>query len=1474
MNLSNITDDFHFDSCGFGLIANLDNVFSNDIISKAIHGLKRLSHRGTKAKDGKSADGCGVLFNIDKNFFKELIQRESSLDIDFEAVAVVFIDSKISYEEFTEIFSSELEKKSLSINHTRKVPIRVEALGERALQTIPEIYQLFLGSENIKNFPNTQSKINQEDENNSELLRNLYLAKRLTENKINCHFASLSDSLISYKAMLTPENLNLFYPDLENTELKASRIIFHQRFSTNTFPEWHLVQPFNHLAHNGEINTIEGNRNWTQARRKMYYTDKLPELKLLKSLIHMQGSDSKSMNSMVELLLAGGFDLLTSMKILVPPAFENNQKLDENLKAMYEYFSLFIEPWDGPAALACIDNEFAICNTDRNGLRPARYVLTKDNEFCIASEVGVVDYKSSDIVLKGKLGAAESIAINLKTGKMLFDKDITDLMLRKYNYLDLLKDSIKLISPDFVLSEEEKSFKESLLNTYYKYNQISLEEINLVYSSLANNAQEAISSMGDDTCIAVLSRHKRNLFDYFRQRFAQVTNPPIDSIREKSAMSLNTYIGEIGNIFEDFKEGQKRLKLASPVLSQLTYNEITKFYDSNSIIEVDLNTPFNKDIKEALLDIKNIILEKLDQKRKLIVLTDRDIKEKHYQLHPLMATAFINYFLIKAELRAKVNIIVMTGEAKDPHHFAALIAFGATLVYPYLSYQVIKQIHLDKSLEEKEKLCKNYQNGIENGILKIISKMGISCINSYRGSGLFDILGLNQDFLDFCFNGKKSVIGGLSLSEYEKELKEIALEAWNDNQEISCGGLIKYLPNGEEHAFTPDAILKLQEAVRNDDFSSYKEFSKIITDREYLCFRDLFDIESDKESIPLNEVESKESILKRFSISAMSLGAISPEAHSALAEAMNILGARSNSGEGGEDPDRVKLNSHSKIKQVASGRFGVTAEYLSNAEVIQIKIAQGAKPGEGGQLPGFKVNALIAKLRYSKEGTTLISPPPHHDIYSIEDLAQLIYDLKEVNPLAEISIKLVSSLGVATVALGACKANADSITIAGADGGTGASPLSSIRYAGLPWEIGLLLTHKLLLENNYREDISLQVDGGLKNGLDIIKAAIMGADIYGFGTATLVSLGCKYLRICHLNNCATGVATQHEVLRKEHFRGLKEHVISYMNFIAEEIREYLAKLGYRKLNELIGKQYLLKRKVSKTTKQENLDFSSLFTELPYKESLVKHIHKNEGNQLNQRLIEDLDKKSLKPLYEINNADRSIGASLYSYEKESSPCVLNFKGIAGQSFGAFLSKSFTLKLEGSANDYVGKGLSGGNIIIKSPEDRGFIARNSVILGNTCLYGATSGKLFAEGIAGERFAIRNSGATAVIEGSGDYACEYMTGGAVVILGACGTELGAGMTGGKAFIFDPEHKLSKRINAKSVTYSYLSEIDKDHLQESLSNYLKNLIKEYQEQTSSTWAQYILEHYTDLKKLFALVYSLDSRIEDLITDEQLSLS
>jgi len=1480
-----LTDQFHFDSCGFGLIANLDRIYSRSIIDKAIEGLKRLSHRGTKAKDAKSADGCGILFNLDKDFFKKLIKEESDKEINFLGVAVVFLNENCLLANFEKIFNTELKLRGFKLVHTRSVPVNSEFLGLRAAKTLPQILQFYIDSTDTHRDINT---------NENDIVKKLYLAKRLTEARINCHFASLSTQLISYKGMLTPENLVNFYPDLNHKELKASHSLFHQRFSTNTFPEWHLVQPFNHLAHNGEINTIEGNRNWAQAKRKMYYLDSLKELQALKSLIDLEGSDSKSLNSMLELLLAGGFDLAMAMKILIPPAFIHNPTLEENLKAMYEYFSLFIEPWDGPAAIACINESFAVCNIDRNGLRPARYIITKDNEFSIASEIGVVDYDEKDILTKGKLGAGESLGINLLTGEILFDKDISKKITEEYKFTELSKSSIEKISEDFNLADENSEFNLKDLKTFYKYNQITLEELNLVYSSLTVNAQEALSSMGDDSCTAILSKHKRNLFDYFRQRFAQVTNPPIDSIREKNVMSLNTYIGAIGNIFTDFKDGQKRLKLSSPILSQTKLNNILSHYAEDSIQEVNLNISSDKDIKSALLEIKESVIKNLAENRNLIILSDRKLFPKSYKLHPLLVTAFINYFLINLELRAKANLIVITGEAKDPHHFACLIAFGATLVYPYLSFQAIQQIYIDKTKEEKEALCLNYIKGIENGILKILSKMGISTVSSYRGSGLFDILGLNQDVLDFCFNGKESVCGGLSLLEYEKELRELALEANNETKEINCGGLIKYHPEAEEHGFTPEIVLKLQDAVKSDDYQKFKEYSALVDQREYLCFRDLFKLSSSRKAIPIDEVESRENIIKRFSISAMSLGAISPEAHEALALAMNKLGSRSNSGEGGEDIKRSLQNSHSKIKQVASGRFGVNAEYLADAEVIQIKIAQGAKPGEGGQLPGYKVNALIAKLRHAKEGTTLISPPPHHDIYSIEDLAQLIYDLKEMNSSAEISVKLVSSLGVATVALGVAKAKADAITIAGADGGTGASPLSSIRYAGFPWEIGLLLTHKLLIESDYRNDIKLQIDGGLKTGLDVIKGALMGANEFGFGTSSLISLGCKYLRICHLNNCATGVATQNETLRKEYFRGLTEYVISFMNFIAEEVREHLAALGYRSLNEIIGRQEILKLKEPKTIKQAMLDFSKLFLnsdQLSYSEPLETSIHLNDGNDFNQMLLEEYKNHNRSVLnvigvplhvHEVTNSCRSIGSSLSAYivkQRTANPELIKprrikLKGIAGQSFGAFLVEELCLELEGAANDYVAKGLSGGTIILKSSKARGFIARNSIIMGNTCLYGATSGKLFAEGGAGERFAIRNSGAIAVIESAGDYACEYMTGGTVLILGSCGIEIGAGMTGGIIFIYDPEKKLKERINISSVRYTYLKDLEDKELKDTSSLRLKELIGEHFLHTNSSWAQHIIDNYTEMEKDFAIVYSIDSKIEDLIKNESLSLS
>ncbi|NQY78828.1 MAG: glutamate synthase large subunit [Candidatus Caenarcaniphilales bacterium] len=1466
------------DSCGFAMLANLDGIASEEIIQKSIQGLDKLSHRGTVAADGKSSDGCGILFKIEKESVLNLINTENIVIPNQFAIAVLYLSpDQEKYDKSLNIFNQELEKKNMGIFSIREVPIKPEYCGHRALKDLPRIIQVFVNLDFLE--------IKDELKLNLELLKvrkQVEQCHREESSLENFYCASFSTYCISYKALVTTENLANFYPDLKESKLKSSICLFHQRFSTNTHPEWKLAQPFRMLAHNGEINTIDGNRSWSLTRNKELLNEDLQELAEIRELINQSGSDSMSLDNLLELLNLGGIDLNTAIKLLMPPSYQKNPSYNQELKSMYEYYSHFMEAWDGPAAIVAFNNSEAICSLDRNGLRPARYCITNKNEFLIGSEIGIIDYELEDIIEHGKLNPGETISLEFDTKRITNNKEIERKLSHKHNYHKLIEEGTKqIVSPLKIQFEDDFALEKNIfenIKTYYKYFQISLEEIKNTFPPLANNSNEAISSMGDDASLAALSSKKRNLFDYFRQRFAQVTNPAIDSIREKNVMSLETFIGPAQNIFSDFGKMQERLKLKTPVLDQRKLQEIIQL-KQDKICKQDLNIHMDQGLHESIEKLKNLVLDQVTSGKELIILSDAGIKDRHYLLHPLLALTSVNYFLTEKGLRSKVNIILETAHARDPHHFAVFIAFGATAVYPYLSYQIIRKINADISSQEIEHKMHNYQYGIEQGLLKIMSKMGISIIKSYRGSALFDIFGLGEDFTENIFIKNSSLINGMSIKDYEEEMKSVSSFAWNKNNEVEIPGIIKYRKDGESHAYVPEQVNLLQEAVRENSAEKYNEYKELVNKRNIISLRDLLELAHNREPISIDEVEEVSEIVKRFTVSAMSLGAISPEAHEAISEAMNEINARSNSGEGGEDKSRYNTIKNSKIKQVASGRFGVDAEYLISAEAIQIKIAQGAKPGEGGQLPGFKVNELIAKLRCTKEGTTLISPPPHHDIYSIEDLSQLIFDLKQVNPKAEISVKLVSSSNTATVACGVAKAYADNITIAGADGGTGASPLTSIRYAGLPWEYGLAETHKLLLENNLRNKVSLQVDGGMKTGLDVVKAAILGAETFGFGTNILISLGCKYLRVCHLNTCPTGIATQKEELRQKYFKGLSEHVVNYMYFIANEIREILASLGIRSMSELIGKTNLLKRVNSLTTKQSQINIDELINFPEDNSSYENYILDNpcaDKSILTKTIISDVSsqiafKDYINLSYKISNTDRSVASGLNhyllkNYKKDflaEKQIDINLKGYAGQSFGSFLIDGLSLSLDGIANDYVGKSLSGGRIIIKSPSNTRFASSASYAMGNTCLYGAIKGKLFANSKAGERFAIRNSGAQAVIEGLGDHGCEYMTGGLVLILGEIGNNFGAGMTGGIAIVLDEKGNLQDKVNSNFVEVLELNSINSFELNE----IILGLLAQHKELTESAKAKIILNDYEKHKNSLHIVKSYNSDIYEQVS-------
>jgi glutamate synthase (NADPH/NADH) large chain len=1465
---------FERDSCGFGLIANIDDIASHWVVETAIAALARLTHRGAVAADGKTGDGCGLLIKFPDSFLRA-VGTELGMQLhDRFAAGTVFLsqDENLAERVRNEI-DAGIKSSGLEVAGWRVVPVHPEVCGELALRTLPRIEQVFV------NAPAGMAR--------AAFNRALFLARRRAENRFlaidpTAYVASLSSVTISYKGMVMPTILPEFYADLRDPRLTSSVCIFHQRFSTNTLPEWRLAQPFRFLAHNGEINTIQGNRNWALARAGNFRSDKLPDLTDLDPIISLTGSDSLSLDNMLEVMRAGGMDVLQAMRILIPPAWHAMDTLDPDVRAFYEFFDCQIEPWDGPAGIVLTDGRYAACCLDRNGLRPARFVVTKDRHITIASEIGVYDYEDSEVVRKGRLGPGEMLAIDLENGALLETDDIHDELKSRYPYKKWLKQGVRYLDSELVDRHmAAEPFDGDTLATYQKMFNVSREELNDVIAVLAKSEQEAVGSMGDDTPMPVLSQTIRSPFDYFRQQFAQVTNPPIDSLRERIVMSLQTNIGRETSLFNIGPQHANHVIMNSPILSQRKLRQLlghSMFADRHAFI--DLNLSKDLSLSDALDRICAQAEQAVADDKLILMLSDRYLKEELLPVHALLATGAVHHHLVSRGLRCAVNIIVETGVARDPHHFACLISYGATAVYPYLAYQCMQDLARRGSVDRRQQLGRSYRRGIRKGLFKIMSKMGISTVSSYRGAQLFEIVGLHDEVVDRCFKGTVSRIQGATLADLHDDQQQLARSAWDARQPLKQGGFLKYVHGGEYHCFNPDVVTTLQAAVRSGDFERYREYAKLVNERPVATIRDLFRVVPDGSPIPLDEVEPAEDIFPRFDSAGMSLGALSPEAHETLAIAMNRIGARSNSGEGGEDPSRHGSERMSKIKQVASGRFGVTAEYLVNAEVLQIKIAQGAKPGEGGQLPGHKVNDMIARLRYAKPGVGLISPPPHHDIYSIEDLAQLIFDLKQVNPDALVSVKLVAEPGVGTIAAGVVKAYADLITISGYDGGTGASPLSSVKYAGSPWELGLSETHQVLRANDLRHKVRLQTDGGLKTGLDVIKAAALGAESFGFGTGPLVALGCKYLRICHLNNCATGVATQNNVLRSEYFIGLPEMVINFFRFIAEEVRVRLAELGIAKLEDLIGRVDLLELKAGETRRQQRLDLAPIISDAGVAQEAPRFCTELRNHPFDQaELAKQMLKETLPAIegksggkfeFTIRNHHRTIGAMLSGeiarrYGNEGmcdAPLDILLRGTAGQSFGAWNVAGLHLDLIGDANDYVGKGMAGGRIIIRPAAAATYQARDTAIIGNTCLYGATGGQLYAAGQAGERFAVRNSGATAVVEGAGDHCCEYMTGGVVVVLGGSGVNFGAGLTGGFAYVLDMDRDFVDLYNHELID---IHRITPETMEANL-HHLRSLISEHVAHTNSKWGMEILEDYRTFLPKFWVVKPKAAELSSLI--------
>jgi glutamate synthase (NADPH) large chain len=1466
------------DSCGFGLIASLDDAPSHWLVRTAIASLNRLTHRGAIAEDGKTGDGCGLLLKRPEGFLRALAAECGIALTPRFASGLVFLATEAAAAEAARgALAAALAAQGLEVAGWRQVPLDRAACGAEALRTLPTIEQLFV---------NCPAEFDEPACN-----RRLFMARRLAEKACAAdpafYIPSLSASTIVYKGMVMPQYLTQFYPDLADPRLESSVAVFHQRFSTNTLPQWRLAHPYRYLAHNGEIHTVQGNRNWAMARGPLLRSPLLPQLQEVLPLVALSGSDSQSLDNMLEVLLMGGLDALHAMRLLIPPAWHGLDALDPDLRAFYEYYSVHMEPWDGPAGVVLTDGRYALCTLDRNGLRPARFCITRNRMLTIASEAGVWDYQPEDVVRKGKLGPGDMIALDLQTGTLLSSADIDQLLKSRHPYKAWLKQGVRYLESDLVdprLAAEPMD--RATLGLYQKMFNVSQEERDDIIRVLAQDENEAVGSMGDDTPMPVLSHQVRSLYDYFRQQFAQVTNPPIDPLRETIVMSLQTQIGPECNIFVPAPEHARQVVLGSPILSQRKLRQILAIEEVTHEF-IDLQYHPGEGLKQAILRMCAQAESAVREGKLVLLLSDRYLVQGRIPAHALLATGAVHQHLVRSGLRCKCNLLIETGTAREPHHFACLIGYGATAVYPYMAYQVLFEMmrkgRVKLDFAARLELGRSYRAGLRKGLFKIMSKMGISTISSYRSSQLFEIVGLADEVVELCFTGSDSRVQGADFADLEADLGQLAADAWNPRAAIGQGGLLKYVHGGEYHMYNPDVIAALQAAVVSNDDAHYRQFAQLVNSRPAATFRDLLVLRQDRQAIALEQVEPAEAILARFDSAGMSLGALSPEAHEALAIAMNRLGARSNSGEGGEDPARYGTEKNSKIKQVASGRFGVTPEYLINAEVLQIKIAQGAKPGEGGQLPGHKVNDMIATLRFARAGVGLISPPPHHDIYSIEDLAQLIFDLKQVNPRALVSVKLVAEPGVGTVAAGVAKAYADLITISGYDGGTGASPLSSIKYAGTPWELGLAETHQTLRLNDLRHRVRLQTDGGLKTGLDVVKAAIIGAESFGFGTAPMVALGCKYLRICHLNNCATGVATQHSVLRSKYFIGLPEMVISYFRFVAQEVREILATLGVRTLAELIGRTEYLEVAAGETPRQRKLDLTPILSTAGVAATTPRFCttpsnRPFDRGELAERMVRDMlpaieGRQGGEWSYALSNFNRSIGARISgeivrrwgNYGMQDAPITVRCSGNAGQSFGVWNAGGLHLYLEGDANDYVGKGMAAGRIVLRHPPRARFQPRETVIMGNTCLYGATGGELYAAGVGGERFAVRNSGAVAVIEGAGDHCCEYMTGGAVCVLGRTGVNFGAGFTGGFAYVLDLERNFVDRYNHELIDISRIHpEAMQSHVQ-----HLENLLERHVIETHSRWAEEISSDLRTFLPKFWVVKpkaaSIDSLIENL---------
>lgn len=1451
------------DACGVGLLANINGIKSHQLVEKGLQVLENMVHRGAEGADSKTGDGAGIMVQIPHEFI--LLQGIAVPEKGRYGSGLMFLPKNDDSQQLIlDILERETLELGLSMLPVRDVPTNNELLGRVAKAAEPAIKQIFIADERT----------------NEDIEPKLYILRRRVEKKVaesavvgkeDFYIVSLSSRVIIYKGMLSSLQLRYYFPDLMNPHFTTGMALVHSRFSTNTFPTWSLAQPFRMLGHNGEINTIQGNRMWMHARECVLNPKSLGGADV-SPIIQPNMSDSASLDNVLEYFVMAGMSLPHALAMLVPESFNDKNPISPELKAFYEYHSILMEAWDGPATLLFSDGRYAGGMLDRNGLRPARYLITNNNTIVVASEMGVLPFEASEVKEKGRLRPGKMLMVDMEKGEIYDDALLKENLANEFPYRDwLAKNRIKLdqINSGKKVNNDVADYMRLL--TTFNYHK---EEIEKIITPMVTDAKEPVHSMGNDTPLAVMSDFPQTLFNYFRQHFAQVTNPPIDPLREELVMSLNSYIGAIKmNLLEPTPDLCKMVELNRPILTNSELDILCNLrYKGFNTRKVKMTFAVKDGAEGLRKGIESLCLEAekaVDEGCNYIVLSDRDVDAEHAPIPSLLATSAVHHHLIEHKKRVQTALIIETADAREVMHFALLSGYGASAINPYLAFAIIDDLVKQKEIQlDFNTAMKNYIKAIDKGLLKIMSKMGIATITSYKGAQLFEAIGLSQSLIDAYFGNTVSKIGGIDIFDLAKDILAAHSEAWSDcfddRLPISNLGMYAFRKTGELHAWNPETIATLQIATRLGSYKKFKEYTAAVDCKEKPIFiRDFFDFKKGT-PIPIDEVESVENIMHRFVTGAMSFGAISKEAHEALGIAMNRIGAKSNTGEGGEDAERFKPrpdgeSARSAIKQVASGRFGVTAEYLVNADEIQIKIAQGAKPGEGGQLPGFKVDKVIAKTRHSIPGISLISPPPHHDIYSIEDLAQLIFDLKNINPDAKISVKLVSESGVGTIAAGVAKAKADLIIISGAEGGTGASPASSIRYAGLPSEIGLAETQQTLVLNNLRGHVRLQVDGQLKTGRDVIIQAMLGAEEFGFATSALIVLGCVLMRKCHKNTCPVGVATQNEELRKR-FAGKADYLVNFFTFLAQEIREYLAEIGVKKFDEIVGRSDLLSVKEGvKVSKTEHLDFSRLLYR-PDECSTNAIINVTEqDHDIKNVLDRELINRSYPAIssgmpveldFPIKNTNRSVGAMLSGavakkYGNDGLPdgtISCTFKGSAGQSFGAFLEHGISFRLEGDANDYVGKGLSGGRIVIVPPSGTVFAPEDNIIAGNTILYGATSGEMYINGRVGERFCVRNSGATAVVEGVGDHCCEYMTGGRTVVLGPTGRNFAAGMSGGIAYVWNPKGDFDYFCNMEMVELSLIEDMaDNRELYRIIGNHYKYTRSALAAKMLDNWQEYV---------------------------------